>query len=284
MRRALPIVVTCSIAIGSVASSQPPGSPPGAPILTVLDGRARLIRATAVFTLSEGVRLRPGDIIETSDRALTQFETGDGTVVSMAGSTRAMLLAATQGTSSSTCDVFVLAGIVKATAGGTGTLHVTSPMIVASAAHATIVASVAPEATSLFAETGDVRAGVAGSGAAETLRSGQFWSRRAGLQPQVAGRPDSAFISSLPRAFLDPLPSRRPAFKDRDVPVKGPREFTYAEVEPWLHSTPAIRRLLVDRWRSKANDPAFRQALLANLKSHPEWSAVLFPEKERSGR
>jgi hypothetical protein len=29
----------------------------------------------------------------------------------------------------------------------------------------------------------------------------------------------------------------------------------------------------------KARDPAFRSALIANLRSHPEWDPILFPEK-----
>jgi hypothetical protein len=40
-----------------------------------------------------------------------------------------------------------------------------------------------------------------------------------------------------------------------------------------------LRRPLVQRWRSKAREPAFRAALVANLAAHPEWDPVLFPEK-----
>ena len=35
----------------------------------------------------------------------------------------------------------------------------------------------------------------------------------------------------------------------------------------------------MQRFIPKAHDPAFRQALVANLRSHPEWDPILFPEK-----
>jgi len=54
---------------------------------------------------------------------------------------------------------------------------------------------------------------------------------------------------------------------------------SYAEVEAWLKAPPEIRRPLVPRFQSRASDPAFRSALVANLRFHPEWDPVLYPEK-----
>ena len=33
------------------------------------------------------------------------------------------------------------------------------------------------------------------------------------------------------------------------------------------------------RFRPRLADPAFRSELIANLKYHPEWDPILFPEK-----
>lgn len=54
-------------------------------------------------------------------------------------------------------------------------------------------------------------------------------------------------------------------------------EFGYADVEPWLKAESAVRRMLMQRWRPKAKDNAFRTALVANLPAHPEWDPILFP-------
>jgi hypothetical protein len=54
---------------------------------------------------------------------------------------------------------------------------------------------------------------------------------------------------------------------------------SYADVEAWLKAPPDIRRPLVARFRPRASDPAFRAGLVANLKFHPEWDPILFPEK-----
>ena len=46
-------------------------------------------------------------------------------------------------------------------------------------------------------------------------------------------------------------------------------ELAYADVEMWLKAPLEIRRPIMQRFIPKANDPAFRQALVANLKVPP---------------
>jgi hypothetical protein len=36
---------------------------------------------------------------------------------------------------------------------------------------------------------------------------------------------------------------------------------------------------MVSRFKTRASDPAFRSALVSNLRFHPEWDPVLYPEK-----
>jgi len=78
---------------------------------------------------------------------------------------------------------------------------------------------------------------------------------------------------------LDPLPSRMARYKEREVQPKRLDEASYAEVETWLKAPPEIRRPMVARFRPRVSDPAFRAALVTNLKFHPEWDPILIPEK-----
>jgi hypothetical protein len=86
-------------------------------------------------------------------------------------------------------------------------------------------------------------------------------------------------VGALPRPFLETIPSRLSRFKDRETAPKRADEISYADVETWLKASRNVRRPLVQRWRSRATDPAFRDALIANLKDHREWDPILFPEK-----
>ena len=70
-----------------------------------------------------------------------------------------------------------------------------------------------------------------------------------------------------------------PSFKDRPVQAKDAPAFGYTDVQSWLQAEPSVRRPLMQRWRAKAREPAFRTALIANLAAHPEWDPILFPEK-----
>ena len=77
-----------------------------------------------------------------------------------------------------------------------------------------------------------------------------------------------------------PTPTRElPRRVEQEVAAKPAPDFVYADVEPWLKSESPFRRQFVERWRVKARDKDFRQALIANLSSHPEWDPILFPEK-----
>jgi hypothetical protein len=68
-------------------------------------------------------------------------------------------------------------------------------------------------------------------------------------------------------------------YREQVVKPKDAPDFAYADVERWLKSEPAVRKPLMQRWRAKAREPAFRSALIANLSAHPEWDPILFPEK-----
>src|SRR5262249_53005300 len=61
----------------------PPAAVQGVGSLTLMDGSLRVIRGTNVLKGIEGMRLRPGDILETSDAGFAQLEFTGGAVVAV---------------------------------------------------------------------------------------------------------------------------------------------------------------------------------------------------------
>ena len=53
--------------------------------VTLLDGKPRLLRGTAWFTLVEGVRIRDSDVIDVPEKAQLQLEMTDGGALSLIG-------------------------------------------------------------------------------------------------------------------------------------------------------------------------------------------------------
>jgi hypothetical protein len=159
----------------------------------------------------------------------------------------------------------------------------TTPLFGLGTADATAVVQVAGGEGSMFVEAGELRLAEGFAKATRDsptrLRGGQFYSRRADQRGSTQARPAASFVAAMPKPYMDNLPVRAPKYKDREASPKPVGELAYAEVEIWLKAPPEIRRPVMQRFIRKANDPAFRQALVANLRFHPEWDPILFPEK-----
>jgi hypothetical protein len=255
--------------------------------VTLLEGAGALLRASYRYALAEGVRLEAGDVLELSDKALLQVEFNDGTLAALGPRTRLMVLsypasARIRGGG----ELFLLSGWLKTSQSRPASRVITrlsTALVEIEVEKATVVVFAAADESAVFVESGEARiAQIVRSGsAAETTRmkAGQFFSRKGDQRGVVAPRPAHAFVDAMPRSFMDTLPSRLAKFKERAVAPRRGADFTYAEVEVWINSAPPVRRALVTRWHAKAAEPAFRSALAANLKDHPEWDRVLNPEK-----
>jgi len=141
----------------------------------------------------------------------------------------------------------------------------------------------APEAA-VFIESGEARlTQLAGNGSKAgepvRLKTSQFFSCKQDQRGSLSPRPSQAFLGALPRSFMDTLPARAAKFKERNVAPKRSGDFSYAEVQDWINSVPAVRRAMVSHWQSKLADPAFRSAIVAGLKEHPEWDRLVNPDK-----
>ncbi|HEU5294095.1 MAG TPA: hypothetical protein VFU71_04845 [Burkholderiaceae bacterium] len=251
-------------------------------MITILDGDALITRAAGRWRAAEGVRLQQGDIVETGDAAFAQIELVEQTVLSVGPNARIMLGGPVRLKAEKT--LYALGGWFKLTNarkdGNARAFEFRSPLLEIGLLPGVVVMQLKAGEATLFAERGDLRLVERPAGAAIGLRQGQTYRRAAGTtRGSVGGSPPAPFLAELPRSFRDSLPLRADKFKDRDVAPKPAPDFTYADVEPWLKSETPFRRQFIERWRSKAREPAFRAALIANLSSHPEWDPILFPEK-----
>jgi hypothetical protein len=251
--------------------------------VTLLEGPAELVRGVTRYALAEGVRLQSGDIIEVRDKGLAQIEFADGVALAMGPGTRMFAVSISRGKPAAS-DYYVMQGRLKLAGVKQGArLRVVTPMFTLMTTEGIAVLAVDAGEGSVFVESGETRLvespAKGGASAPLRLKGGEFFTRKAGQKGAVAPRPSPAFIGVLPKIFLDPLPSRMARYKERQVQPKRVDDVSYAEVEAWLKAPPEIRRPLVPRFQPRASDPAFRSGLIANLKFHPEWDPILFPEK-----
>jgi hypothetical protein len=256
---------------------------PAPPVLTLLEGSAALVRGITRYALAEGVRLQSGDILEVGEKTLAEIEFADATALTLGPETRALAAALPRG-SAARGDFYFPQGVAKfGRVKPEARLRIVTPFGTVQPAQGAAVLLVGDSGLQVFAEGGPVAiSGQARRGApADTLRlrTGEFFSGKSVQRAAVRSRPTPEFIAALPRLFLDPLPSRLARVKDRPAQPRQMEVVNYAAVETWLKAPYAFRRPMPARFRGLADDPAFRDALVANMRFHPEWDRILFPEK-----
>ncbi len=250
---------------------------PRAPLVTMLDGEATLLRDGARFALAEGVRLQAGDLLATGPNTrLLRVEFAGGLGLAFGPGSRAML----------TPDlgddmrggVYLLSGWVKLAAPSGVSGAVRSRMADTDTTGGTLILSLQPDGAQAFAETGPSRVQPRAPDApAQALKSGEMLTLPAGgAKPLLAKGASPAFVQAMPRVFMDSLPSRLAAFP-ADVPPHKLGEMSYADAQPWIDAEPPLRRVFAERWRRLAAEPQFRSGLVEGLKSHPEWTPILYP-------
>lgn len=254
--------------------------------LTVAEGDVVLVRGAATYTATPGVAVHNGDMLAVDPKGQAQIEFQDGAILNLARGCRAYLLAA-QGAGGEP-GVALQSGWAKFTrakaAKGPPYRYI-MPLARLSTPGATGVLRMGDDSDDLFIETGASRivelsrSGWPGSG--RDLKGGEFIVRRDGQPLSIAPRPAADFVKAMPPYFRDDLAAFLPRLRNRGADPKREHDATYAEVEPWLKASPPLRRSLVERFRSRANDRQFRAKLLENLAAHPEWDPVLHPKEEQ---
>lgn len=259
-------------------------------VITLAEGSVRLLRGPTVLVASEGVRIQPGDMLETDNRGISVVEFGDGLLIGLGPGTRLYLPEGN--TRSKNVEpgqaIILLAGWLKLESGkqapADGYRILTAALGVATRDAKLLVQAVEQRA-SLFLESGAGRllepdeAGRTAKGAA--LGAGQFASRAAAQRVSVQARPDAGFLANMPRGFRDALPARPERLKASPKAPKADHDARYDEIKDWLQLPQTWRGEMVRRYSVRLREPEFRKAVAANMARHPEWHPILFPPRPR---
>ena len=263
------LLAACSLA--AAAASR-------APLVTMLDGDATLLRDGARFALAEGVRLQAGDLLATGPSTrLLRVEYPGGPGFAFGADSRAMLLP-NLGDDGMHAGIYLLSGWVKlaAPAGVPGAIR-SAVADADTAGGGTLILDVQGGAAQAFAESGPSHVQPrAGDAPQQALKSGEMLTLPATGKPVLARGASQAFVQAMPRPFMDSLPARAAAFTV-DVAPKRLADMSYADAQPWIDAEAPLRQVFATRWRRLAAEPEFRAGLVAGLKSHPEWTPILNP-------
>ena len=245
-------------------------------VATIVQGDVTLMRDAGKFALSEGVRLQAEDIIEFGPQArLVSIEFSDGAMLYLGAGSRVLLAPHLAGDRSK-ARAYLLAGWAKLVAPTGVDAMLASPLADLGGHDARVVLGlVSADRAQVFAEHGEWQLHSAAGNTA--LKQGDFATVGTRGKPETAARPTPDFFQALPRPFMDTLPARAKLFEAVNPTPKPLAPITYADAQPWIDAETALRRGELARWRPLSRDPGFRDGLIADLKTHPEWEPVLFP-------
>ena len=256
--------------------------------ITLAEGSVRLLRGPSLLNASEGVRIQPGDVLETNERGISVVEFADGLLLGLGPRTRLYLPEGTRRSKSAEPGqaIILLAGWLKLESGKQAPAdgyRVLTTALGVSTRDAKLLLHAADQRASLFLESGSARilepdeAGRASGGAA--LGAGQFASRMRAQRTSVRARPDAGFLENMPRWFRDALPARPGRLKTNPKAPKADHDAAYDEVSDLLQLPQTWRGEMVRRFSARLRDPAFRKAVAANMNHHPEWHRILYPPR-----
>lgn len=252
--------------------------------LTLLDGGATVIRGTTRSAAVIGMLVKDGDIVESAEAStLVRMEFADKRLLDLGPSTRVWVrptLKPAAGFVAS--NVYLLGGWIKLVAtpnqgAGAAVESPTAKLLT----RGTCVFESRGTTASVFSEAGDTRvvSKLSLQAPPASLAPGQFLALAEGKDAQTSARPPPTWLQGVPRAFKDLLAPRAERFGTREPTPAPTQAVDYAAIEAWLKAEPAVRKALMPRWKSKASEPTFRQALIDNMHHHPEWDRIVFPKK-----
>jgi hypothetical protein len=259
-------------------------------LLTIVEGPATVIEGAHSLTAVAGMKLGAATLIDTGPGTnLLRVEFSDGSTLDIGPDTHLMLMPPGLAGSGPRAPAFYLMqGWAKhssaARAEGASGAGELAPQLELLQVAGVMVGRVSGDEAMLFVESGRaqlIERKLKGS-APLGLKAGELYSRSGSDRGTVVPRPTAAFLQGLPRSFRDTLPPLAEKFKGKSVEPKGFSVPSYAALKPWLTAEPAIRREFPRRFAALAKDASFREALVKNLSSHPEWEPVLFPPKPAS--
>jgi len=221
-----------------------PGPPvraaPPAPAIaiTFAEGAPRLARDKGFYRAGRGTVLRANDMLES----------GAGTLQLGAGGATVALGPASTVFIRNNSELVLLGGWLKLRGSAGQPFTVVANSLRLAIANATITLHVSPDATELFAESGDALVEEQGAGKARRstkIPHERFAVRTGALPLRLAARPPAPFLAAMP-----------PGFRDETVALAAPapvapkfeRVATFAELAPSLATQPSLRRQLQARF------------------------------------
>ena len=266
------------------------GAPAPLGLFTIVDGDVVVLRDTREFAAAEGLAVRGDDIVRSRDAArLARIEFADGTVLDIGPATELMLqpdaFAARAGDGLS---LYLLRGWLKATTGpgkGAPTATLVSQQLGVARVAGSVVVHAAPAVALVFVESGraDVLERAAGRpDGSHGLNDGDAFVTMNGAPGELRRRVPLDLTKEMPRAFADSLPRRAAQWQGCSVEPGPQSEPGYASLAPWLNAEAVLRPPFVKRFRPLARDRAFRASVVAELRAHPEWGWVVFPDKYKT--
>jgi hypothetical protein len=256
---------------------------PAIGMFTIVDGDAIVIRGAQKFSAAEGLPVNADDIVHTGDATrIARVEFADGAALDLGPATRLWLRPRLpEPRAPLPADLYLAEGWVKLTTAPAHKLALASPRADLNDLAGVAVARVADNVSFLFIEAGSALLVERQHGQMQRsrgLKEGQAFDRRDGDAGAVISRPAPDMIETMPRSFADSLPLRAVRFQGSKVEPESPQAVGYPDVAGWINAERALRPVFVQRFAVRAGDPSFRAPLVAELRSHPEWTRVLFPE------
>jgi hypothetical protein len=249
-------------------------------IYTVVEGDARVLRATTWYRLEPGTRAENGDVIDAGERAYVQAELSGGGTLGIAGPALAHMAALPLATEKAgAAELALVRGWFKVADGVKARpLLLRLPTAALRLADGVIVVHDGPAQAELFVERGRASVLMPALRGKELMRDageGEFWHHSGDRAFVTDDRPSPAFIAAMPRELRDSLPPQASRFAAPPRALAKGGELTFAEAEPWLSG--ASRKVFARRFTPRLADPAFRAAAAA--RPIPEWDRTLHPHK-----
>lgn len=246
-------------------------------VISVAEKPVQLIRATTVFEASTGATLHSTDYLETGTTGLL-IDKLAGTRVALGPNTRLYLEQ-----TGNTTHLGLLQGWLKLqplTSIPQGNLRVSTANLALDASKAASVIHADTHGTEVFVEDGTVSVRTPHpsprDAARQVLRREEYAQAKGQGPLSAPGRPSGEFISAMPPAFFDPLPSiaaRKPSVD----PLNKLREASFADASPLLLGPIKLNGAsLATRFTPRLADPAFRQAIVQRFGGTLDWETALY--------
>ena len=256
--------------------------------ITIVDGTAVVTDGSRRFSAAEGQWLGERALIETGPAAvLLRVEWPDGSTADFGPATRAMVAPGPVAAGSPRPPAFyLLQGWAKHSAAvPPPAVGLQTPWLRVELGQGAVLAFEGAAEGFLFVESGAATATARGVASATpvTLAAGAVYQRADGGW-LAQGRATPAQLQRVPPGLRTTLPLRWARFAGKTVaaaPLPAP---AYADLQAWLSAERALRADFPRRFGALAADPAFRKGLVEHLPAHPEWGAVLNPERPRPPR